>query len=218
MSMPAMNRKAILAAAIAVGFAGLGFSPLSATEKMTPEEIVSLHLDAIGPAETRNGIKSRMFRGEGMWRVFSGGHAQLPGAVFKASDGGSISLRFDTGNNPTYYGEHFVYNGNEVRILQAFPSARSPLGEYCKVNKTLLREGLLGGVTSTAWPLLHLEAKGANLKYADLKKVEGRRLHRLDYKARKRGGPKKIQLFFEPGTYRHVQTVYITARTGGVQT
>ncbi len=216
MSLSAMSRKTILVAAIALGCAGLGFSPLSAAEKMTPEELVSLHLDAIGPADARIGMKSRVFRGEGVWRVFQGGHARLPGTVFEASDGDSISLRFDTRGNPTYYGEHLVYDGKNVRIFQGFPGGRSPLGEYCMTNKALLREGILGGVTSTAWTLLHLEARGAKLKYAGLKKVEGRQLHRLDYKARKGGGPETIQLFFEPDTYRHVQTRYSNAVYGRV--
>ena len=218
MSLSAMSRKTILVAAIALGCAGPGFSPLSAAEKMTPEKLVSLHLDAIGPADVRTGMKSRVFRGEGVWRVFQGGHARLPGTVFEASDGNSISLRFDTDGNPTYYGEHLVYNGKNVRIFQGFPGGRSPLGAYCMTNKALLREGLLGGVTSTAWTLLHLEARGAKLKYAGLRKVEGRPLHRLDYKVRKGGGPETVQLFFEPYTYRHVQTRYSNAAYGRVAT
>ena len=217
MSLSAMSCKTILVAVIAaLGCAGVGFSPLSAAKKMKPEELVSLHLDAIGPADARTGMKSRMFRGEGVWRVLQGGRAQLPGTVFEASDGDSISLRFDTRGNPTYYGEHLVYNGKDVRIFQGFQAGRSPLGEFCMNNKALLREGLLGGVTSTAWPLLHLEARGAKLKYAGLKKVENRQLHRLDYKARKSGGPAKIQIFFEPDTYRHVQTQYRYEVPGGI--
>ena len=208
MSLSAMTSKTMLLVAIAVGYAGIGFSPLSAAKKMRPEELVSLHLDAIGPADARTGMKSRIFRGEGVWRVLQGGRAQLPGTVYEASDGNSISVRFDTRGNPTYFGEHLVYNGKDIRIFQGFQAGRSPLGEFCMNNKALLREGLLGGVTSTAWPLLHLEARGAKLKYAGLKKVDDRQLHRLDYKPRKSGGPAKIQLFFEPDTYRHVQTRY----------
>ena len=208
MSMPTICRRTILVAAIALVFAGVEFSPLCATEKMTPEELVSLHLEAIGPADARTGMKSRLFRGEGVWRVFKGGAALLPATVFEASDSDSISLRFDTGGDPTYYGEHIIHDDKNVRIFQGFPGGRSPLGEYFMNNKALLREGLLGGVTSTAWPLLHLEARGAKLEYAGLRKVEGRQLHRLDYKARKSGSPVKILLFFEPDTYRHVQTQY----------
>ena len=212
MSLSEISCKTILVAAIALGCACAGFSPLSAAEKMTPEDLVSLHLDAIGSADARSGMKSRLFRGEGVWRVFRGGFAllpaTLPATVFEASDGDSISLRFDTGGNPTYYGEHLIYDGKNVRIFQGFPGGRSPLGEYFIYNKALLREGILGGVTSTAWPLLHLEARGAKLQYAGLSKVDDRELHRLDYKAHKSGGPEKILLFFEPDTYRHVRTQY----------
>ena len=63
MALSAMSCKTILAAAIALGCAGIGFSPLSAAKKMKPEELVNLHLDAIGPADARAGMKSRLFRG-----------------------------------------------------------------------------------------------------------------------------------------------------------
>ena len=196
MSLSAMSRKTILVAAIALGCAGVEFSPLSAAEKMTPEELVSLHLDAIGPADARTGMKSRLLRGEGVWRVFQGRFAllpaTLPATVFEASDGNSISLRFDTGGNPTYYGEHLIYDGKNVRIYQGFPGGRSPLGEFFKYNKALLREGILGGVTSTAWPLLHLEARGAKLEYAGLQKVESRQLHCIDYEPRKGADPRRF--------------------------
>ena len=175
---------------------------------MKPEELVAQHLDALGPADARAGMKSRIYRGQGVWRVMIGGRAQMPGKVFQASDGDSVSFRFDTGGNPTYYGEHLVYSGDDVHILQGFQGGRSPLGEFFTANKGILREGLFGGVTSTAWPLLQLEAKQAKLKYGGLKKVEGRELHRLDYKAKKGAGPAKVQLFFDPENYQHVQTTY----------
>lgn len=191
-------------------------SPASAAKKMEPEELVGLHLDAIGPADVRTGMKSRMFSGQGIWRVIQGGRAQLPGAVFEASDGESISLRFDTQGNPTYYGEHVVYNGDDVQILQGFQGGKSPLGEFYIANKDLVKEGLVGGVTSTAWPLLQLEAKDPKLKYSGLKKVEGRELHRLDYKPKKGRSSAKVLLYFEPDTYRHVQTEYVYEIPGGM--
>ena len=216
MSLSAMSCKTILAAAIALGCAGIGFSPLSAAKKMKPEELVNLHLDAIGPADGPGRHEVKVVPWRRNMASLAGRTAQLPGAVYGASDGNSISVRFDTQSNPTYYGEHLVYDGKDIRILQGFQAGRSPLGQFCMNNKALLREGLLGGVTSTAWPLLHLEARGAKLKYAGLKKVEGRELHRLDYKPRKSGGPAKIRLFFEPDTYRHVQTEYRYEVPGGI--
>ena len=189
---------------------------LAAKKKLEPEELVSLHLDSVGPADVRASTKSRVFRGKGMWRVLLGGQGQVPGSVFYASDGSSCSFRFDTQGNPTYYGEHLIFTGGDARIFQGFQNGRSHLGEFFQANQVILREGLLGGVTSTAWPLLALETRNPKLKYAGLKKVEKRKLHRLDYKPRKGGGSVRIQLFFEPDTYRHVQTSYRYEIPGGI--
>ena len=181
---------------------------LWAQKKLKPEELVELHLDSIGPAELLENTESRVFRGRGVWKVMIGGQGHVPGAVFQASEGASCSFRFDTEGNPSYYGEHLIFNGENVRIFQGFQNGRSHLGEFFQANQGIIREGLLGGVTSTAWPLLALETRRPKLKYAGLKKVAKRKLHRLDYKARKGGGSVRIQLFFEPETYRHVQTSY----------
>ncbi|MDA1315668.1 MAG: hypothetical protein O2968_20275 [Acidobacteria bacterium] len=199
--------RVIVLAAMAALLAGSS-APLDAAEKMKPEELVAKHLEAIGPADVRASMKTRYFVGQGTWRVLIGGRAQMPGDVFQASEGDSVSFRFDTGTNPTYYGEHLVYNGDDVHILQGFQGGRSPLGEFFTANKGLLREGLFGGVTSTAWPLPQVAARKAKLKYAGLKKVEGRELHRLDYKPNKGSGSVNIQLFFDPENYQHVQTTY----------
>jgi hypothetical protein len=181
---------------------------LPAKEKLKPEQLVALHLDSIGPAEARAAAKSRVFRGKGMWRVMVGGRGQVPGNVFQASDGTSSSFRFDTQGNPSYYGEHLIYTGEDVRVFQGFQNGRSHLGDFFESNHVILREGLLGGVTSTAWALLSVDSRNPKLKYSGLKKVDDRKLHRLDYKARKRAGSTRIHLFFEPETYRHVQTSY----------
>jgi len=209
------NGRVLALAAMAALWAG-GAAPLDAAEKLKPEGLVEKHLNAIGPADVRASMKTRYFLGQGTWRVLIGGRAQLPGDVFQASDGDSVSFRFDTGTNPTYYGEHLVYNGDEIHILQGFQGGRSPLGEFFTANKALLREGLFGGVTSTAWPLLQVAARKAKLKYAGLKKVDDRQLHRLDYKVNKGGGQTNIQLFFDPETFQHVQTNYRYQIPGGI--
>jgi len=42
------------------------------------------------------------------------------------------------------------------------------------VENVPLREGLLGGVLSAAWPLLRLAQQNPKLEYRGLKKMEGR--------------------------------------------
>jgi hypothetical protein len=72
-----------------------------------------------------------------------------------------------------------------------------------------LKEGLLGGVLSTAWPLLNPEQSGSQLRYEGLKRLDGVLLHRMAYRTRARGGDLKIDLYFEPETFRHVRSIYV---------
>jgi hypothetical protein len=177
-------------------------------QKLKAEDLLALHLDSIGPAEVRAGMKSRLYRGKGIWRAMVGGSGQMHGTVLHASEEGSCALRFDTQGNPAYYGEHLIFDGKEVRVLMAFQNGRSPLGEFFWINKAILQEGLLGGATSNAWALLRRDPKKLKLKYRGLKKVDERELHRLDYRPKKGGSSLNIWLFFEPETYHHVQTSY----------
>jgi len=60
---------------------------------------------------------------------------------------------------------------------------------------------------SSAWPLLDLEARSAQLEYTGTKKVDDRMLHQLKYLPRG-GGDLKISLFFDQETFQHVRTEY----------
>lgn len=46
--------------------------------------------------------------------------------------------------------------------------------------------------------------------------MDGRQLHRLDYQPRKRKGDLKIELYFDPETYRHVRTDYRSSVPAGI--
>lgn len=189
---------------------------LPAADKLKPEQLVELHLKSIGAPEALAAVNSRMYRGQGIFRAVIGGQGQVAGAVFEASDRKLLSFRFDTGNNASYYGEHLIFDGDEAKIFQGFQNGRSTLGEFFKANDIVLKEGLLGGVTSVAWPLLAMSERAPRLKYAGLKKENGVELHRLDYRPKKGGGSLKIEIFFEPETYRHVRTEYSYNIPGGV--
>jgi hypothetical protein len=71
----------------------------------------------------------------------------------------------------------------------------------------MLREGLLGGVLSAAWPMLDADVRKAKVNYEGEKRVENRQLQVLRYR------PKKATdlisfLYFDPETFRHVMTSY----------
>ena len=78
----------------------------------------------------------------------------------------------------------------------------------------LLQEGLLGGALSTAWALSNLDRNHPKLGFAGLKKVDGRQLLDLHYQP-KRSTEMEIHMYFDPETYRHVQTVYAITLASG---
>ncbi|MFH1572881.1 MAG: hypothetical protein ABIG68_02795, partial [Acidobacteriota bacterium] len=71
-----------------------------------------------------------------------------------------------------------------------------------------VREGLLGGVVSNAWPLLDLQARRPKLSYEGLKTVYDRRLHELSYSMRRGSRDMRIYLYLDPETSLHVGTLY----------
>jgi hypothetical protein len=87
---------------------------------------------------------------------------------------------------------------------------RSALGNFLKNEPEIIRDGLLGGVLTTGWPLLDLKGSGAKLKFEGTKKFDGRELYALTYTPKKRSGAGDlvIRLYFEPTAFHHVLTVY----------
>ena len=178
------------------------------TEKLTPEEVVQRHLGSVGSFEARANLKSRILRGQGFLRILQGGAGGLSGVVTHISEGNKSSLLFDV-DSPSYRGEQIIFNGEEAWVTSALPGQRrSDMGEFVYTYNQILQEGLLGGTLSTGWALLSLDSKRPKLKYRGVKKVNERRLHRLEYRTRRRGGDLHIDLYFEPETFRHVQTTY----------
>jgi hypothetical protein len=71
----------------------------------------------------------------------------------------------------------------------------------------LLRDNLMGGVWSSGWPLLDIDAHKAKVQSEGTKKVDGRDLIVLRYKPKK-SSDLEIQLYFDPLTYQHVMSSY----------
>ena len=70
-----------------------------------------------------------------------------------------------------------------------------------------IREGLLGGVLSSAWPLLDVTARNPKLKYSGIKKVGDRKAYALTYEGKNSGGL-KTTVFFDAETFHHIRTEY----------
>ena len=186
-------------------------------EKMTAQEVVRRHLSSIGSPEARMRLQSRILKGQGFLHILQGGSGRLPAVVTHLSEGPKNGLLFEV-DNPRYFGEQILFNGEDVWVTPAFQGQRrSGLGEFIYTHDQILKGGLLGGTIATGWALLSEDSMEADVRYRGLKKEEGRKLHRLGYRPKKRRGDLQIDFYFDAGTFRHVQTTYrltIPARMG----
>lgn len=180
----------------------------AADDELTPEELVSRHLDSIGPEEARQQIQSREYAGQGVWRMVLGGVGHMAGAVFFASSANTCDFSFGSEPNQAFTGERFLYDGKDADVKRSFQEQYSVLGQFMRRNRNILGEGLFGGTANLSWSLLDTEGRRPRLKYLGLREVEGRELHALDYRPRRRKGDISIELYFDPETYRHVRTEY----------
>lgn len=208
---PRFHRSALFLLSLSVALA-----VYAKDKKIAPEELISRHLESIGPVEARQKLESRAYAGEGIWRMRLGGVGQISGQVFFVSSRDTCDFSFDSGSNAAFYGERFSFDGKKAYVKRAFQRGYSVFGRFMQTNSHILGEGLFGGTASLSWALQDVAARRAKVKYRGLKNIDGRPLHRLDYQPRKRKGALKIELYFDPETYRHVRTEYHASVPAGI--
>jgi len=186
-----------------------------AQEKFTAEDILQRHLDSIGPASARGATKPRVVEGAASYRVLAGGSGRIDGKAVVVSEGRKLHMLLKIGAEQ-YKGEQFICDGDKSSVAGTYmDKTRSEFGEFLRGEDLPIREGIIGGTLSTAWPLLELDARKGKVHYQGLKKIDGVELHALSYQ------PKKdtdliITLFFEPVTFRHVRTIYTVSVNAGL--
>ena len=179
---------------------------LAKDKKLTPEELVAGHIKSIGGPIVLEGIRSRSITGTSTVQFVHGAFGQPRGQAQIASDGRrlGIVMRY---HDPEYPGEHFAFDGKDVTIGRLIRGKLSPLAEFINRFDDIMKEGLLGGALSTAWPLLNIQETQPRLKY-NKAKLAGRPMHELEYHPKKGLGDFRIVLFFESEAFRHVRTEY----------
>ncbi len=187
---------------------------VQAAEKLKPEQVVKAHLEQGLGNPAGSAARPRQVRGSCQLTGQAVGTGTLGGGFEFTSDPArsKLSIRFGTDR---YEGEVFSFDGQSVQVGfgQRPTSNRSALGRFLAANEVILREGLLGGALNASWPLLALETRGAKVSYEGTKKLDGRELHRLRYRARKGQNDLDVVIYLEPETWRHLATVYTASRT-----
>lgn len=172
--------------------------------KLTPDEIVAKHLESIGTADAISAVKTRVIMANGSVgsaRAYGGAIPKGP-AQF-ASDSNKVLLAMIFNSNEFPY-EKAAFDGKDQSV--GLPNGqRTPLSEFLNAKKSILKEGLLGGALSSAWPLLDVKGRKAKLEYGGTDVVDGRPVYKLKYIPR---DELKVTLFFDAETFQHVMTQY----------
>jgi hypothetical protein len=188
-------------------FVAIGFSISLWAADVAPGEVVAKHLEAIGSAQVRQNLKSRVVQGGTTYRVLVGGSGAIDGRYVFASEGQKSNFLFKI-NASGFRGEQFIFDGGKISVAGTYSDlTRSEFGNFVLSENIVLHENLLGGVWSASWPLLDIEGRKAKLHAEGTKKVDGKELLVLRYQPRK-STDLDIFLYFDPQTYRHVMTVY----------
>lgn len=205
---PRLSTIALLSLSIFCLVSSTRLAPTSAQDKkLTSEELIARHLDSIGTAEARSKASTRVASGETKFIARLGGSANVDGQAMMVSSGAKLRLGIKLPLND-YPGEDMAFDGNKAATGLLPQGRRSHLSAFLNSQNPPLKEGLIGGTLSTAWPLLRLDKTQPKLDYRGLKKVDGRQLHELSYRPRNGSGDLKISLFFDQETFRHVRTRY----------
>ena len=185
-------------------------------DKLSTEDILAKHLQALGSAQARQGVKSRVIEGSATYRVIQGGAGAIDGKYVFASEGPRSNFLLKVNTN-TYRGEQFICDGNKVSVAATWSNkTHSEFGEFALAQDVFLKDNLLGGVWSTGWPLLDVEGRGPKLHAMGMKKVDGKELLGVRYQPRK-STDLEIIVYFDPETYRHVMTVYSVEPPGSLE-
>jgi hypothetical protein len=192
----------VLCSAFALVSKGLAGNPPA-----NADELVAQHLDSIASPTVRAGLKTRVAQAPVRFTILNASVGALEGKAVLVSDGKKLQFMMKLQNNE-YRGEQFIFDGDKDKV--AFSTARqtrSAFGSFVFVQNAVVQEGLLGGVLTTAWPLLKLDERKAKLSFEGLKKVDGQQLYDLRYRPHK-NTDLEIHLYFDPETHRHVETTY----------
>lgn len=176
-------------------------------DKITADEVVARHLEAIGPAGARSSEHSRIAVGtaHAAFQARNSSGALDGRAVF-----GSIERKVMLGlgfSSPNYPGEKFGFDGKKFTVGYLTPGIRSSLGTFLVANDGIFKDGLMGGTLSSAWPLLNLKSRAAKVEYSGTDKIDGQLVHKLRYSPNK-GSDVNVTLYFDATTFQHVRTQY----------
>ncbi|MBN2339638.1 MAG: hypothetical protein JXP48_14020 [Acidobacteria bacterium] len=182
-------------------------SHAKSNEVLNAEKMVAAHVKSLGNPKTLAKIQSRTFVGTSEVKMIQGANWTLKGNSMFVSEGSKLGIVLQY-LDVNYPGEYFAYDGADVTVKHISPGRKSPVADFLYRFDKIMKQGLLGGALSTSWPLLSEERTAAAQMKCRKVQLEGRELYVLDYRPKDGVGNMKIQIYFDPATFRHVRTEY----------
>ncbi|GAB4108321.1 MAG: hypothetical protein Kow001_04930 [Acidobacteriota bacterium] len=177
-----------------------------AAEKLTPEAIFKQHLAAVlGDSSVATLQAARLITGISAMKILDGGTGLVKGSAEFRTDGTSalLQLKFESQGYPQD-GFRLREDGT-VLPIEVSPGSAGFLAGFIDSYRYIVRSGLFGSVLSAAWPPAHENMGLTKMAYKGEKKVEKDKLHLIECEFE---AGMKSDLYFEPGTFRHVRSVH----------
>jgi hypothetical protein len=183
----------------------LCFAQSKPGQDITPDKIIAEHLKSVGNAGVL-AATNKTFLGAASVNFYQGGTGSQTGTAMFVSDGHKLSIvmKFSDINYP---GEYFAFDGKDVSVGYMSPGQKSPIADFLFRHSGIIKDGLMGGILSEAWPLLNIQERQVDLKSKETT-IEGRRLYEMDYAPKQSLRDTKIRLYFDPENFHHVRTEY----------
>ena len=207
-----MQKPQYRAFAVLMVFTFLGGQAAAKLPKIKTEDLVARHIESLGAVADRRTVVAN---GLCQLTILAGGAGQLEGPATITSDGEKVAFHFDF-QNANYNHEQFGFDGEKAFVAFMVPGTRSHLGEFLLTFEELLKEGLIGGPLTTAWPVPHLEERKAKINVRGGEKVQDKEYYRAEYRIRKGDGNLDVDLFFDPETFRLVRNEYTHREPEGI--
>jgi hypothetical protein len=179
-----------------------------AAQDLSPREILSKHLAALGSREARAGVSTLIAIGN------SGFETNAPavkghGRAIVVSDPANLYWVMSL-NSKQYSFEKIGYFRGKPNLPFMDSGRRSLLGAFLSEHSKVLESGLFGGSMSLRWAMLHLEKSKAKLTSGADKTVNGRKAHGIVFYPGSGSGSSEftIKLYFDAETFLHVRSEY----------
>ena len=188
----------------------------SPAQELTADQIIAKHIESIGPKEKLAAVKNQLIFSDATF-TFKGAVVVLNGKALILSEGPKSlwGMNFNSNDYPV---DRFGYDGKDVKVGRPTPGvSRSLIGDFLYNNRTILKDGLLGGALSTSWTSMLSSEKRGKFSAEGKKLIGERNLHVLSYSS-KGGADVTIKMYFDDRTFHHVRTEYTIARNAAIGT